>query len=285
MAGDWIKMRTDLYRDPKVCLMADILMHEDGDLASYISQHAQRDMTVTRNVMRNVTVGALVAVWGVARHQGKRIDNDLVIQNSDVWVIDDIADLPGFGQAMMSVEWVIKKDENLIFPSFFKEFNVEPGGDQRQKNAERQRRYREKNNGKSNDECNALRNVTVTSQSNDREEKRREEYKKDPPTPQRGDARFDRFWKMYPRKTAKPVALKSFQKLNPDDATLEAILRALEIQRGWEQWCKDDGKYIPHPAKWLNQRQWEDELPEISNAPPKPQKTTVIYDELPGVNR
>lgn len=26
MAGDWIKMRTDLYRDPKVSLIADALM-------------------------------------------------------------------------------------------------------------------------------------------------------------------------------------------------------------------------------------------------------------------
>ena len=25
MAGDWIKMRTDLYRDPKVCAIADEL--------------------------------------------------------------------------------------------------------------------------------------------------------------------------------------------------------------------------------------------------------------------
>ena len=57
MAGDWIKMRTDLYRNPKVCVMADLLMSADGELARYVDQHKQRAMTVTRNVMRNVKIG------------------------------------------------------------------------------------------------------------------------------------------------------------------------------------------------------------------------------------
>jgi hypothetical protein len=26
-----------------------------------------------------------------------------------------------------------------------------------------------------------------------------------------------------------------------------------------EQWRRDDGRFIPHPATWLNQRRWEDE--------------------------
>ena len=76
MAGDWIKMRTDLYRDPKVSRICDHLMGSDSGLARYVNQHLQRDMSVTRNVIRNVTVGALVAVWGVLRHRGKRNGDD-----------------------------------------------------------------------------------------------------------------------------------------------------------------------------------------------------------------
>jgi hypothetical protein len=30
-----------------------------------------------------------------------------------------------------------------------------------------------------------------------------------------------------------------------------------------EQWQKEDGKYIPYPAKWLNEKRWEDE-PKIT---------------------
>lgn len=167
MMSDWTKMRTDLYRDPKVCQMAEVLSAPDGPLASYVNQHCQCDMAVTRNVTRNAVVGALVSVWGVCRHRGKRVGNDLFLKLSTIGVIDDIADMPGFGEAMESVGWVIDDANGLTFPSFFEDWNVEPTQESKKKNAERQRRHREKSN--------ALRNVTVTSQSNARGEKRREE--------------------------------------------------------------------------------------------------------------
>lgn len=170
MASDWIKMRTDLYRDPKVCAIADLLMDEDGELAAYVNQNMQRDMTVTRNVMRNVTVGALVSVWGVMRHRGKRVNNDLRVSAATVAVVDDIADLPGFGDAMASVGWVVESDNSIVFPNFFEEMNVDPAEELRAKNAERQRRFREKQA--------PPRNVTVTLHSNAREEKSREEKKR-----------------------------------------------------------------------------------------------------------
>lgn len=171
MPSDWIKMRTDLYRDPKVCKIADILLDPEGPLACYVSQNCQRDMTITRNALRNVTVGALVTLWGVTRHRGKRYEDDLVLRKIDADVIDDIVDIPGFGEAMLAVGWAEVRGEDLVFPRFFEEFNTEPSDDARQKAAERQRKYREKRN--------ALRNVTVTSQSNVREEKSREEKSKD----------------------------------------------------------------------------------------------------------
>lgn len=185
MAEDWVKMRTDLYRDPKVCVMADILLEPDGSLARYINQHCQRDMTVTRNVMRNVTVGALVSVWGVMRLRGKPVGDDLVCHGVTISVIDDIADLPGFGDAMEQVGWVLNGAEGLIFPRFFEDYNVDPEASSKQKAAERQRRFRERQKAESDGENNVTRNsesnvtgdVTVTSQSNYREEKRREEKK------------------------------------------------------------------------------------------------------------
>ena len=27
-----------------------------------------------------------------------------------------------------------------------------------------------------------------------------------------------------------------------------------------KEWKKENGKYIPHPTTWLNQKRWEDEL-------------------------
>lgn len=67
MAGDWIKMRTDLYRDPKVIVMANLLGQPDSHLSRHVNQFTQRDMSVTSNVTRCAVVGALVAVWGVDR--------------------------------------------------------------------------------------------------------------------------------------------------------------------------------------------------------------------------
>lgn len=171
MAGDWIKMRTDLYRDPKVCLIADLLMDSDGDLARFVSQNLQCDMSVTRNVTRSATVGALVSVWGVLRHRGKRSGDDLSVRGCSISVIDDVADIPGFGSAMKSVGWVVETKEGLSLPRFFEEFNVDPADDAKQKSANRQRRYREKQKEKRN----VTRDVTVAQQSNGRVEKSRVE--------------------------------------------------------------------------------------------------------------
>lgn len=71
--------------------------------------------------------------------------------------------------------------------------------------------------------------------------------------------RFSRFWNAYPRKTAKANAQKSFVKIKPTEELLETMLKALEWQKEQDSWKKDDGKFIPHPASWLNAARWEDE--------------------------
>ena len=88
------------------------------------------------------------------------------------------------------------------------------------------------------------------------------------PNPSRGSAReektppgFDRFWESYPRKTAKQEAIKAFEKLKPDAMLIETMVKAVERQKQSAQWQEDGGRYIPHPATWLNQRRWEDVLP------------------------
>lgn len=249
MAGDWIKMRTDLYRNPKVCVIADLLMDVDGDLSRYVDQNCQRKMTVTRNVMRNVTVGALVSIWGVMRTQGKPEGEDLVCPKVTISVLDDIADLPGIGAAMCQVGWVVECDEGIKFPRFFADHNVDPEEASKRKNAERQARFREKQKASESAESNAKDNVTVTP----RVEKSREE-KKDIHT----DVGFASFWSEFPNKKAKADAFKAWSKLNPDDVLQASILKAVEVQCRGEDWRKEGGRFIPHPATWLNGRRWED---------------------------
>jgi hypothetical protein len=91
-----------------------------------------------------------------------------------------------------------------------------------------------------------------------------------PPTPgKRGSTvhdfppGFEVLWVAFPRKTAKPKAAKAFARLKPDDAMLATMLAALAVQKRSEQWTKDGGQFIPHPATWLNERRWEDEAPSL----------------------
>lgn len=72
---------------------------------------------------------------------------------------------------------------------------------------------------------------------------------------------FDRFWSAYPRKTAKQDALKAWRRLAPDPALLAIILTALDTHKHSDQWTRDGGRFIPHPATWLNGRRWEDAPP------------------------
>lgn len=70
---------------------------------------------------------------------------------------------------------------------------------------------------------------------------------------------FNTFWSEYPRKVGKGAAKKSFEKaLKKTD--LKTILSAVEAQRQSPQWTRDDGQFIPHPATWLNQERWDDEV-------------------------
>ena len=74
---------------------------------------------------------------------------------------------------------------------------------------------------------------------------------------------FNQFWSAYPKHIAKQSAVKAFEKLKPDENLLEAMLKAIAMQKESKQWEKDGGAFIPYPATWLNQHRWEDELPQV----------------------
>lgn len=76
---------------------------------------------------------------------------------------------------------------------------------------------------------------------------------------------FDQFWSAYPRHEAKATAQKAFDKCNPTEELLQKMLLAIVKQKKSAQWQEDGGKYIPHPATWLNQKRWEDEVKPAKN--------------------
>lgn len=183
MAGDWIKMRPSLFTNPKVNGMARIL-EVSPDVGKVLGMNINGAMSevVTRNVMRNVTVSLLLTVWGAANEHTR----NGVFVNTDLSDIDDIAGVPGFGNAMVSVGWAeFNAEEGTVTLPNFSEYNA-CGEERRTANAERQQRHRDKI--KAEKEA-ALRNVTSNVINNAREEKKREEKIniKDPPKSPKGN--------------------------------------------------------------------------------------------------
>lgn len=70
-------------------------------------------------------------------------------------------------------------------------------------------------------------------------------------------ARFDRFYAAYPRKTDRSDAEKAFAKLAPSEEMLAQMLDAIE--RGKAAGAFADIRFTKHPATWLNAGSWMDE--------------------------
>lgn len=68
---------------------------------------------------------------------------------------------------------------------------------------------------------------------------------------------FEKFWEAYPKKVGKKEASRAFKKVKEP---LNVLLDAIEEQKLSEQWSKENGRFIPNPATWLNQGRWEDHL-------------------------
>ena len=71
------------------------------------------------------------------------------------------------------------------------------------------------------------------------------------------DTKFNDFYTSYPRKTARGAAKVSWRKackgVDADVIISQAVLFAASVEG-------KDKKFIPHPATWLNQERWDDEV-------------------------
>jgi hypothetical protein len=73
---------------------------------------------------------------------------------------------------------------------------------------------------------------------------------------------FDRFWTCYPRKVAKPTAMRTWKsKVRARD--VEVVLAGLAV---WcEYWrARNEPEFIPHPSTWLNAESWNDQPPPVT---------------------
>ena len=77
--------------------------------------------------------------------------------------------------------------------------------------------------------------------------------------------RFNEFWLAYPRKVGKGDAIKAFGRIRWSEVDFAELMAALARQKASEQWTRENGRFVPNPATWLNQGRWEDELKPAGN--------------------
>lgn len=118
MAGDWLKMRTDLQTHPKIVRILSALRPHDVQ-------------TVTDKFR---VIGGLHAVWTV--FDTHSTDGRLVGYTPDL--LDEFIGWKGFSQALMTVEWMHYDGEQTLVLPEFSEHNGQSG----KRRAEDQKRKR-----------------------------------------------------------------------------------------------------------------------------------------------
>ena len=113
-----------------------------------------------------------------------------------------------------------------------------------------------------------------------------DEPTEDPPKKQKGQIlsktqleRFNQFWYEYPKKKAKVAAMKAWAKLKPDDVLFDAIMLGLRRARASIEWKREGGRFIPHPATFLNQGRWEDEYLPFEQKPTRQDLRNMSTEE------
>lgn len=79
-------------------------------------------------------------------------------------------------------------------------------------------------------------------------------------------AAFEIFYKAYPNKKNVKTARTRWEKMKVTPELFAAIMEGLERAKNSQEWGKDGGAYIPHPATWLNGEGWKNEYKPLRQA-------------------
>lgn len=200
MAGDWIKMRTNLSRSPQVVRIAYAL-----------------------NADRLRVIGGLHAVWSLADEQTE----DGVLAGYDYQTVDEMIGWQGFCEALETVDWVRKENGGISFPRY-EEHNGQTA----------KRRAQEANRKASARRPQLVRSLSAPNadEKRTREEKRRDT----PVVPPHGFELFWAAWPAGERKQAKGKCLEVWRKLDCEAEAdkivshVESLKPSSDWQRGYD---------------------------------------------------
>jgi hypothetical protein len=226
VAGDWIKMRSDLFTHPKVVRMSSALQAD-----------------------RLRTVGGLMSAWCL--FDAHSIDGRL--DGYTLETLDELVGWRGFSRAMESVGWLVSDGgEGLSLPAF----DTHNGASAKRRAMEADRKRAEREAAKAGSEDDRNPSALDADKKRTRGEERREEIDTgaDALTPG-----FQRFWETWPksdRKAARGKCFASWKKAKAD-ALSDAIVADVERLKHSTGWTKNGGEFIPAPLVYLNERRWE----------------------------
>lgn len=224
MAGDWIKMRGNLWDDPRVSGLCD--------------QTGAQEAAI---------IGGLYWLWTTADQHTE----DGVLPGMTLRAIDRKTGIESFGQALISIGWINELDDGILIVRF----DEHNGTSAKRRCMEAQRKANSRKLSANDADITPTENGQSRTDCGAREEKRRE-LKDSCALP----AGFAEFWSVYPKKKSKGAAVKAWKRIKPSAELVEQIVRKVDLLKRTDQWVKDGGQFIPHPASWLNAMGWEDDV-------------------------
>lgn len=239
MAGDWIKMRSNLWDDPRVAKLCDLTDQTEAAI-----------------------VGGLYWLWSSADQHTE----DGCMPGLTLRQIDRKTGIVGFGAALCEVGWIADGAQGIVIQRF-EEHN---GTSAKRRCTDAQRKANGRNMSASEADINR------TDDGGDEDEKRRlaelekekeKRKEKKPPTPLQGEdpPGFVEFWATWPsteRKVARKQCAEKWRRhgLSVKTDLIVAHVQAMKQTRQWS-----DG-YEPAPLTYLNGERWKDGVPHSSVA-------------------
>lgn len=274
MAGEWLKFEKSTPDKPEVFAIAAIT-----------------------GLDPDAVVGKLLRVWSWFDTHTESGNASLVTS----LLLDRIAGVTGFCEAMQSVGWLVADGSGVMLPKFDRHNGAT--AKHRADTARRVARFRA---------CNDSRNDQLVTSALAREEKRREEVtalkatgqqaahddthlaelrtqspKHDAPVPSEGEGdqhqskrisgtgkkhgaeHFPKFWAAYPVKKGKADALKKWKLKGCDAMSDQIVAHVRRMESQDDDWLRG---FIPHGSTYINGERWEDEpkKDKLATAPAPP---------------
>jgi hypothetical protein len=226
MAGDWIKMRGNLWDDPRVAKLCDLTDQSEAAI-----------------------VGALYWLWAAADQHTE----DGVMPGLTLRQIDRKTGVQGFGAALCEIGWLVDDPRGVVIVKF--EEHNGTSAKRRCTDAQRKANVRNVSAPDADKQQTEAGQKTPTLGAREREEKEKRE--ETPLPPAGGVARFEDFWSAWPVNERKQDKVKCAQKWRRVglDRKADEILADIAVKRQTQKW--QDG-YVEAPLVYLNGKRWED---------------------------